>query len=201
MGMGATRAFVKAHALVTAALIFAGLAAFAHAEGGRDLRFFPRDVKDSDLRCEMNVMRRSLGVKSCSHCHRTDPRDMRASTENKETTRHMLAMVALVNSALSTREPGTTGLLPSKVDCYTCHRGEEMPDALPPKPEDDRVFQEAIKDEKYRKAVAAGEKLVALLNSQFFSDEGSTKASCWMCHRGKVQFSARFRGDPYADFK
>ncbi|MBI3725665.1 photosynthetic reaction center cytochrome c subunit [bacterium] len=191
----------KRHLLVVLPLLLALVAIARAGDGRRSLKFFPRDIDERDLRCKMNVMRRSLGVKSCAHCHQTEPRDMSVDTDNKITARHMLAMTAEINSALSARDTSQTTRRSPRVDCFTCHRGEEMPESRPEKPERERKFREAVRAEKYRSGVAAGERLVEKLNREYFSSPDSTKVSCWTCHRGELELSAVSVGDAYADFK
>ena len=120
---------------------------------------------------------------------------MSAETDMKATARQMLGMVAAINSALSARGSAAA------VTCYTCHRGEEMPESAPSRPGADRSFLEAIKAERYAKAVLAGEQLCERLNKDYFAAPGASKVTCWTCHRGEMLPRLKLPGSAYADFK
>lgn len=101
-----------------------------------NLKVLPKDISHEALEKEMRFYNQSLGVK-CNYCHAPDPeRQGRlnfASDSNhmKDETREMMRMTNDINEKnfqVKANSPQTTNV----VNCYTCHRGEEMPLVLPP---------------------------------------------------------------------
>ena|SRR5215475_9142929 len=78
-------------------------------------------LKPEDVRASMGGMRTALG-QSCDFCHVQD----RSSDENpkKLIARHMMEMTNTINSQFP------DGKL--HVTCYTCHRGKNVPEMVPP---------------------------------------------------------------------
>jgi photosynthetic reaction center cytochrome c subunit len=79
-------------------------------------------LKPEEVRPVMGAMMGALGQR-CNFCH---VQGDNASDENpkKLVARHMIEMVNHIN-----------GMLPDskvKVTCYTCHRGKNMPESVPP---------------------------------------------------------------------
>jgi hypothetical protein len=158
--------------------------------GGKNLQYYSKDMTMEDLKAEMKVLKSSLGV-GCDHCHQMKPkRDFSADVENKKIARSMLTMTDRINKDCFTKE--FLGLKePPKATCYMCHKGKEKPEYKPEKADANKKFEEAVKDDKHKDTVAAMKKLVEKLNKDFFTWKGAPKATCWMCHRGQVEFSTK----------
>jgi hypothetical protein len=101
-----------------------------------NLKVLPKDISHEALEKEMRFYNQSLNVK-CNYCHAPDPdrpgRLNFASDSNhmKDETREMMRMTNDINEKnfqVKANSPQTTNV----VNCYTCHRGEEMPLVLPP---------------------------------------------------------------------
>src|SRR3954447_1454992 len=80
-------------------------------------------LKPEEVRPMMGGMRASLGVQ-CTFCHVMGDN---ASDEKPEKliARTMMKMMNDANATLS-------DAVKTKVTCYTCHRGKEMPESAPP---------------------------------------------------------------------
>ncbi|HEX8335266.1 MAG TPA: c-type cytochrome, partial [Pyrinomonadaceae bacterium] len=95
-----------------------------------------KGLPESRLFPEMNFIAASLGVQ-CGFCHVNKGRDPQTGQtqwvwesdekEEKKVAREMMRMVLTVNK-------GDFGLSRGQVTCYTCHRGQEHPQSLPPLP-------------------------------------------------------------------
>lgn len=101
-----------------------------------NVKVLPKDISHEALEKEMRFYNQSLNVK-CNYCHAPDPdkpgRLNFASDSNhmKDETREMMRMTNDINEKnfqVKPNSPQTTNV----VNCYTCHRGEEMPLVLPP---------------------------------------------------------------------
>src|SRR5258708_4915731 len=123
---------------VLAALALA-LAGPARAQGAEEkftnLKVLPKDISPAELRGMMNGFTRALGVR-CIYCHvgqegKPFQHDDFAKDDKltKTKARAMLAMVHDINENYlakidSRAEP------PVKVECFTCHRGGQLPRTL-----------------------------------------------------------------------
>ncbi|HEX8652383.1 MAG TPA: c-type cytochrome [Pyrinomonadaceae bacterium] len=89
-----------------------------------------KGLPDSQLFMAMNFMRASLGV-SCAYCHVFNGGDNweweKDDKPQKRTARRMIQMVFDINRSNFNGE--------KRVTCYTCHRGQTEPQALPPLPQ------------------------------------------------------------------
>ena len=101
-----------------------------------NLKVLPKDISHEALEKEMHFYNQSLGVK-CNYCHAPDPerpgRLNFASDSNhmKDEAREMMRLTNDVNEKyfqVKANSPQAT----NAVNCYTCHRGEEMPIVTPP---------------------------------------------------------------------
>jgi photosynthetic reaction center cytochrome c subunit len=86
----------------------------------------------------MRVFNTALGV-NCDHCHvwtkPGDPsNDMPADTKaTKAVAREMMRMTSDVNTRLAAAIKKSADQL-TKVECWTCHRGQAIPATPPPPP-------------------------------------------------------------------
>src|SRR5437763_1981904 len=80
-------------------------------------------LKPEEVRAMMGGMRASLGVQ-CNFCH---VQGDNASDDNphKLVARAMMKMMNDANASLA-------DVAKTKVTCYTCHRGKNMPESAPP---------------------------------------------------------------------
>jgi photosynthetic reaction center cytochrome c subunit len=89
-----------------------------------------KGLPSSQLFMTMNFMRASLGV-NCAYCHVYEGEDKweweKDDKPQKRTARRMIQMVFDINKANFKGE--------KRVTCYTCHRGQTEPAALPPLPQ------------------------------------------------------------------
>jgi hypothetical protein len=95
-----------------------------------------KGLPESQLLPEMNFIAASLGVR-CDFCHVNKGRDPQTGQtqwvwesdekEEKRIAREMMKMVLTIGK-------GDFGLSRGQVTCYTCHRGQEHPQSLPPLP-------------------------------------------------------------------
>lgn len=171
------------------ALWFVAASALA---GGKNLQHYSKEMSMEDLKAEMKILKNSLGV-GCDHCHQMKPkRDFSADVENKKITRSMLEMVDKLNKDCFTKEflGIKEGEVP-KATCFMCHKGKEKPEAKPEKADANKKFEEAVKDPKHKDVAAGMKKLVEKLNKDFFTWKGAPKATCWMCHKGELEFSTK----------
>jgi hypothetical protein len=72
-----------------------------------------------------------------------------------------------------------------------CHKGKVKPEFKPKKPEDEREFLEGAKRAKHADIAGRMAKLVESLNKEHFTWANAPKATCWMCHRGKLEFTTK----------
>lgn len=102
----------------------------------KNLKVLPKDISHDDLEKEMHFYNESLNVK-CSYCHapskeRPGKLDFASdSNSHKEETREMMRMTSNINEKYFQIKENSAQHL-NVVNCYTCHRGEEMPLVLPP---------------------------------------------------------------------
>jgi photosynthetic reaction center cytochrome c subunit len=103
-----------------------------------NLQVFPKDIARPQLLQTMQAFNQALGVQ-CNHCHQFvgpgDPMNDMASDvkPQKNAARAMMRMVATINPAVATsvnKTPETA----VRVGCWTCHRGQAIPEAPPPLP-------------------------------------------------------------------
>ena len=90
----------------------------------KNLHVLPKTISKDELRKNMRTISFSLGVR-CPFCH--EEPDMAKETPKKKVTRQMMQLVAQINTKL-TLKPG------EQVGCWTCHRGREKPEGMPPLP-------------------------------------------------------------------
>ena len=130
--------------LLTAALGTQAPAAGQGRAGGvspappTNLQVMPKDIPRPQLLQTMQAFNQALGVQ-CSHCHQFvgpgDPmNDMAADVKpQKNAARAMMRMVAAVNPQVATgvnKTPETA----TRVGCWTCHRGQAIPETPPALP-------------------------------------------------------------------
>ena len=102
----------------------------------QNLKVLPKDISHDDLEKEMHFYNESLNVK-CNYCHapskeRPGKLDFASdSNSHKEETREMMRMTSNINEKYFQIKENSPQHL-NVVNCYTCHRGEEMPLVLPP---------------------------------------------------------------------
>jgi hypothetical protein len=100
-----------------------------------NLQVLPKDIPRPQLLQTMQAFNQALGVQ-CNHCHQFvgagDPMNDMASDvkPQKNAARAMMRMVAAVNPQVASgvnKTPETA----TRVGCWTCHRGQAIPE-LPP---------------------------------------------------------------------
>lgn len=106
-----------------------------------NLQVLPKDISTQDLMATMHAFEGALGV-HCSFCHEQDAATHRmdfASDAKPEKTaaRVMMRMTHDLNTKYLTQLPGPSDNM--KVGCGTCHRGNQMPPAFTPAPEEHRA--------------------------------------------------------------
>jgi hypothetical protein len=117
-------------------LVFSAGAFQQEERKAKNLKVLPKDISHEDLEREMHFYNKSLNVK-CNYCHapskeRPGRLDFASdSNSHKEETREMMRMTNDINEKYFQTKPNTAQHL-NTVNCYTCHRGEEMPLVLPP---------------------------------------------------------------------
>jgi hypothetical protein len=103
-----------------------------------NLQVLPKDIPRPQLLQTMQAFNQALGVQ-CGYCHQFngpgDPtNDMAADVKpQKNAARAMLRMVAAVNpqvQAAVSKTPETA----TRVGCWTCHRGQAIPETPPALP-------------------------------------------------------------------
>jgi photosynthetic reaction center cytochrome c subunit len=110
----------------------------APPEPPKNLQVLPKDIPRPQLLQTMQAFNQALGVQ-CSHCHQFigpgDPmNDMAADVKpQKNAARAMLRMVAAINPQVQ-QGVSKTAESAVRVGCWTCHRGQAIPDAPPPLP-------------------------------------------------------------------
>lgn len=101
-----------------------------------NLKVLPKDISHEDLEKEMHFYNKSLNVK-CNYCHaaskdRPGKLDFASdSNAHKDETREMMRMTNNINEKYFQVHENSAQAA-NVVNCYTCHRGEEMPLVLPP---------------------------------------------------------------------
>jgi len=125
----------KAIAILGLAIfVFIGFAAIVPSEKKeRNLKVLPKDISDADLDSVMEAYAKQLNV-SCEFCHansKINPQDLDYASDDrpeKEITRQMMRMTAVVNKDFFdytiVYKAGET----MAVSCYTCHDGFPRPD-------------------------------------------------------------------------
>lgn len=104
-----------------------------------NLQVFPKDVPRAQLLGAMQAFSQALGVQ-CAHCHQFtapgDPSNDMASDAKpqKNIARAMMRMVGTINPAVQAAVPTKAAADVRAVGCWTCHRGQAIPDAPPPPP-------------------------------------------------------------------
>ena len=103
----------------------------------KNLQFFPKETKRSELMPQMRQFSFALGV-ACTYCHGTEEQtgfDLRGvdfSTDPKPTkakARDMLRMVEAINSQLLPKVSHRSEHH-FKVSCFTCHSGIPLPETI-----------------------------------------------------------------------
>lgn len=101
-----------------------------------NLKVLPKDISHEALEKEMHFYNQSLNVK-CSYCHfpsKEEPGKLDFASDSnahKVETREMMQLTNDINEKYFQTKANLPQHL-NAVNCYTCHRGEEMPLALPP---------------------------------------------------------------------
>lgn len=106
----------------------------AKAQGHDDevysnLQILPIDISKEDLRAVMGGFTSALGVR-CDHCHVLDGQKRDFASDDKETkrvARGMMMLTKTLNDSLGT-VIGRKEV--EKVECITCHRGQNEPRTL-----------------------------------------------------------------------
>lgn len=113
----------------------------------KNLQVFPKDIPRDNLIAAMRGFTRGLGVR-CNHCHvvtATEPKEeldfASDAKDEKKVAREMIQMVAQINGtwipraqAAEGEAPPQAGENPTRVSCWTCHRGKTDPELPPPPP-------------------------------------------------------------------
>ncbi|MBW4028001.1 c-type cytochrome [Acidipila rosea] len=104
-----------------------------------NLQVLPRDIPPKELVTLMRGYAGQLGVK-CNYCHARDEQTKKlnfASDANpqKANARTMIAMTMEINQKYLSRIKDPDMPMVSKVECGTCHRGHDAPEAYIPPPE------------------------------------------------------------------
>jgi len=103
-----------------------------------NLQVLPKDIPRPQLLQTMQAFNQALGVQ-CSHCHQFvgpgDPMNDMASDvkPQKNAARAMMRMAAAINPQVATgvnKTPETA----TRVGCWTCHRGQAIPETPPALP-------------------------------------------------------------------
>jgi hypothetical protein len=162
----------------------------------KNVQYYPKDMPSEDLKAAMSVLQRSVGAENCAYCHKVKPqRDMAFDTEKKKTARAMLLMVDKINKNLFTKDAlGIKDDDVPKATCFMCHHGKEKPEYKPANADQEKAqakFVEGTKDPDNAQMVTSMKKLVEKLNKDHFTWKDAPKATCWMCHRGSLEFSTK----------
>lgn len=181
---------------LAAALALTWLAAAAAWAGGKNRKYYSNDMSVEDLKVEMKMMQRSIGAAGCGYCHVMKPkRDFSLDTEKKETTRSMLTMVDKINKSLFTKDAlGIKDGDAPVATCYMCHKGKEKPEYKPANADQEKAqakFKAELDKPEQAEMVKAMKEVVEKLNKDHFTWKDAPKATCWMCHRGAVEFSTK----------
>ena len=106
-----------------------------------NLQVLPKDIPRPQLLQTMQAFNQALGVQ-CSHCHQFigpgDPMNDMASDvkPQKNAARAMMRMATAINPQVQ-QAVNKTAETATRVGCWTCHRGQaipEVPPALPTPP-------------------------------------------------------------------
>jgi hypothetical protein len=192
-------------AIVVSALGSLGLAASAWAGGGSNIQTdYYKDMSREELKADMKKLEAGVGAQKCSFCHN---RDYSQDTDTKKIARNMINMREKINKDLFTKAilGITEGDVP-QATCYMCHRGKEKPEYSPQDKDGqdkEKKFQDAVKADKLKKVKAGMQKVVDKLNTKDYFTKDALgiakgdlpKATCWMCHRGELEFSTKAPGD------
>lgn len=103
----------------------------------QNLQVLPKDIQRQDLLALMRSVNQALGVQ-CNFCHVAEGQGGRndyATDEKapKKTARAMIQLSMHANEMIPTAV-GKTAADTTRVQCWTCHRGERTPTAPPPVP-------------------------------------------------------------------
>jgi len=115
--LGELRGRIAGHEKDPAPQVFKNIQMFRDAEAGRVLG-------------AMGFFSRALGV-SCKHCHVVDQWEKEDKPE-KQIARDMSAMVNEINTNLLKKIKNLDSPDP-RVGCWTCHRGNVIPQGMPPR--------------------------------------------------------------------
>ena len=88
------------------------------ANGFKNLQIYPKDVDKKQLKAEMKVYAKALGL-TCKGCH--DIKAFEKDTAMKSEAREMMTMTQGLNEQM--KADG----FKAEVTCNTCHRGKEHP--------------------------------------------------------------------------
>ena len=119
--LGELREKIAGHEKDPAPQVFKNIQMFKDVEAGRVLG-------------AMAFFSRALGV-SCKHCHVVDQWEKEDKPE-KQIARDMAAMVNEINTNLLKKIKNLDSPDP-RVGCWTCHRGDVIPQGMPPRPRKD----------------------------------------------------------------
>jgi photosynthetic reaction center cytochrome c subunit len=103
-----------------------------------NLQVLPKDIPRPQLLQTMQAFNQALGVQ-CSHCHQFvgpgDPmNDMAADVKpQKNAARAMMRMVGAINPQVASGVSKTPESA-TRVGCWTCHRGQAIPETPPALP-------------------------------------------------------------------
>ena len=103
-----------------------------------NLQVLPKDIPRPQLLQTMQAFNQALGVQ-CNHCHQfvgpNDPMNDMASDvkPQKNAARAMLRMVAAINPQVASGV-NKTAETATRVGCWTCHRGQAIPENPPALP-------------------------------------------------------------------
>jgi photosynthetic reaction center cytochrome c subunit len=103
-----------------------------------NLQVLPKDIPRPQLLQTMQAFNQALGVQ-CSHCHQFigpgDPmNDMAADVKpQKNAARAMMRMVGAINPQVQ-QGVNKTAETATRVGCWTCHRGQAIPETPPALP-------------------------------------------------------------------
>lgn len=129
-----------AFSAVCAVITIFSLGVLVHAQDGErppDREAAPRRFKNlkvlkglppEQVVANMRIYARSLGVR-CNFCHVQDAQRQGFERDDKPTKLTARKMIVMVKN-LNRREK----VLKGKVTCYTCHRGQHVPEPMPPMP-------------------------------------------------------------------
>ena len=127
----------RARALLAAVVLLLSVhASSAHDEHEipdtfTNLKVLPKDITKQQMRDLMKSFGRSLGV-DCDHCHAAKTPggdDLDFASDDKQTKKVARVMIYMMNDInVKVRSVSDE----ARVSCWTCHRGEEAPEPVPP---------------------------------------------------------------------